>query len=117
MVADVALHLDNEKNPHAHVMLTTRGISPDGFGQKRRDWNDRTELLEWREGWANLANQHLAQAGHDIRIDHRTLEAQGIDLLHSAMRSALDFATRYWRTVGCRRSSKEPSSMSPAREI
>jgi len=81
MVADVALHLDNEKNPHAHVMLTTRGISSDGFGQKRRDWNARTELLEWREGWANLANQHLAQAGHDIRIDHRTLEAQGIDLV------------------------------------
>jgi Ti-type conjugative transfer relaxase TraA len=81
MVADVALHLDNEKNPHAHVMLTTRGISPDGFGQKRRDWNARTELLEWREGWANMANQHLAQAGLDIRIDHRTLEAQGIDLV------------------------------------
>jgi Ti-type conjugative transfer relaxase TraA len=81
MVADVALHLDNEKNPHAHVMLTTRGISPDGFRQKRRDWNARTELLEWREGWANLANQHLAQAGLDIRIDHRTLEAQGIDLV------------------------------------
>jgi len=81
MVADVALHLDNDKNPHAHVMLTTRGISSDGFGQKRRDWNARTELLEWREGWANLANQHLAQAGHDIRIDHRTLEAQGIDLV------------------------------------
>ena len=81
MVADVALHLDNEKNPHGHVMLTTRNISPAGFGQKRRDWNARTELLEWREGWANLANQHLAQAGHDIRIDHRSLEAQGIDLV------------------------------------
>jgi Ti-type conjugative transfer relaxase TraA len=81
MVADVALHLDNEKNPHAHVMLTTRSISPDGFGLKRRDWNARTELLSWREGWANTANEHLARAGLDIRIDHRTLEAQGIDLV------------------------------------
>jgi len=81
MVADVALHLDNDKNPHAHVMLTTRGISPDGFGPKRRDWNARTELLAWRADWANTANEHLAQAGLDIRIDHRTLEAQGIDLL------------------------------------
>jgi len=81
MVADVSLHLDNEKNPHAHVMLTTRNISPDGFGQKRRDWNARTELLDWREGWANMANHHLAQAGLDIRIDHRSLEAQGIDLV------------------------------------
>lgn len=81
MVADVALHLDNDKNPHAHVMLTTRDIGPGGFGQKRRDWNARTELLAWREGWANTANQHLAQAGLDIRIDHRTLEAQGLDLV------------------------------------
>jgi Ti-type conjugative transfer relaxase TraA len=80
MVADVSLHLDNEKNPHAHVMLTTRSISPDGFGLKQRDWNARTELLSWREGWANTANEHLARAGLDIRIDHRTLEAQGIDL-------------------------------------
>jgi Ti-type conjugative transfer relaxase TraA len=81
MIADVSLHLDNEKNPHGHVMLSTRNITPDGFGQKRRDWNARTELINWRESWANTANQHLAQAGLDIRIDHRTLEAQGIDLV------------------------------------
>ena len=81
MVADVALHLDNETNPHAHVMLTMRSIGPEGFGQKRRDWNTRTELVAWREAWANTANEHLAKADLDIRIDHRSLEAQGIDLV------------------------------------
>ena len=81
MVADVALHLDNPDNPHAHILLTTRDITPNGFGAKRRDWNARSELLEWRIAWADTANQHLARAGLDIHIDHRTLEAQGIDLL------------------------------------
>jgi ATP-dependent exoDNAse (exonuclease V) alpha subunit len=34
----------------------------------------------WREAWAEVANKHLFLHGHDIRIDHRTLDAQGIDL-------------------------------------
>lgn len=80
MVADVALHRDNLENPHAHLLLSTRQLTPEGFGAKRRDWNDRAELLKWREQWAEVANEHLARAG-EIRIDHRTLEAQGIDLV------------------------------------
>lgn len=81
MVADVALHLDNAENPHGHILLTTRNLTSTGFGLKRRDWNARTELMEWREAWAGTANRHLAHAGLDIRIDHRTLEAQRIDLV------------------------------------
>jgi ATP-dependent exoDNAse (exonuclease V) alpha subunit len=81
MVADLAMHLDNPDNPHAHVLLATRQITPEGFGAKRRDWNVRSELMQWRAAWAETANQHLARAGLDIRIDHRTLEAQGIDLV------------------------------------
>ena len=81
MVADIALHRDNAENPHAHVLLTTRELTPEGFGAKQREWNARTELIKWREQWAEVANEHLLQAGHEIRIDHRTLEAQGIDLV------------------------------------
>lgn len=81
MVVDLALHRDNPENPHAHLLLTTREIGADGFGAKRRDWNDRAELMKWREQWAEVANEHLVRAGLDIRIDHRTLAAQGIDLV------------------------------------
>jgi len=81
MVADFAIHRDNPENPHAHLMLTTRSLTETGFGLKRRDWNAKTELVAWRAQWAELANEHLARAGLDIRIDHRTLEAQGIDLV------------------------------------
>ena len=80
MVVDLAVHRDNPDNPHAHLLLTTRQIGPDGFGAKRRDWNDRAQLEQWREAWATLTNEHLLRAGHDVRIDHRTLEAQGSEL-------------------------------------
>jgi Ti-type conjugative transfer relaxase TraA len=84
MIADLNVHwdvgADGIAKPHAHVMLTMREVGEDGFGKKNRDWN-RTELLEkWRERWAEHANQRLAELDIDARIDHRSLEAQGIDL-------------------------------------
>ena len=80
MVADFSVHEDDPNNPHAHVLLTMREVTPEGFGPKARSWNAKADLLQWRESWAETANKHLAQAGHAIRIDHRTLEAQNIEL-------------------------------------
>jgi Ti-type conjugative transfer relaxase TraA len=80
MVVDLAVHRDNAENPHAHLLMTTRGLSGDGFGRKQRSWNERSQLLGWRESWAETANEHLLRADHEIRIDHRSLDAQGIDL-------------------------------------
>ncbi|WP_186401988.1 Ti-type conjugative transfer relaxase TraA [Sphingopyxis sp. P1IMeth2] len=89
MIADLNVHwdigVDGLAKPHAHVMLTMREIKigEDGsaeFGAKVRDWN-RTELLtHWREAWAEHVNERLASLDIDARVDHRTLEAQGIDL-------------------------------------
>jgi len=80
MVADIAIHepiaRDGECQPHAHVMLTTRQLSPEGFGGKAREWNDRAALEQWREGWAGHVNRALERAGHEQRVDHRSLEAQ-----------------------------------------
>jgi Ti-type conjugative transfer relaxase TraA len=89
MVADLNMHwdigADGLARPHAHVMLTMREIriGESGnaeFGAKVRDWN-RTELLtHWREAWADHVNERLAALDIDARVDHRTLEAQGIEL-------------------------------------
>ncbi|WP_425998229.1 Ti-type conjugative transfer relaxase TraA [Caulobacter sp. DWR1-3-2b1] len=84
MVADLNVHWDigpdGLAKPHAHVMLSMREVGEDGFGAKVRDWN-RTELVEhWREAWADHVNERLAQLDIDARIDHRSLEDQGIDL-------------------------------------
>jgi Ti-type conjugative transfer relaxase TraA len=79
MVADLNIHWD-QGNPHAHVMLTMRELTADGFGLKATEWNRRELLEEWRERWADLANQHLLRAGLDIRMDHRSYRDQGIEL-------------------------------------
>jgi len=84
MIADLNVHWDfaedGSPKPHAHVMLTMRSVDENGFGQKVRDWN-RTEMVErWRERWAEHVNERLAELDIDARIDHRSLEAQGIGL-------------------------------------
>ncbi len=81
MVADFSLHLDNPENPHAHILLTTRDLTADGFGQKNREWNDRAELMGWRRGWAEVTNEHLAAAGLGVRIDHRSYKEQRLGLI------------------------------------
>ncbi len=81
MVADVSLHFSNAHNPYAEVMLSTRKLELEGFGLKVREWSSRQLLYEWRESWAHHANRQLEDAGSSARIDHRSLEAQGIDRL------------------------------------
>ena len=81
MVADCAIHRDNPNNPHAHVLLTMRALSKNGFGLKERSWNAKPSLDIWRRGWEEVANRHLALAGVPVRIDHRTLKAQQLDLI------------------------------------
>ncbi len=81
MVADVAFHHLDGHNPHAHVLLTMRELLPDGtgFGNKQRAWNEWALVETWREQWASHANAALAKAGHDARIDHRSLAEQAND--------------------------------------
>ncbi|PNQ77775.1 Ti-type conjugative transfer relaxase TraA [Erythrobacter sp. SAORIC-644] len=84
MIADLNVHwdigADGLAKPHAHVMLSMREVGEDGFGKKVRDWN-RTELISaWRERWADHVNERLASLDIDARIDHRSLEAQRIEL-------------------------------------
>lgn len=78
MIADVAIHRDDANNPHAHVMLTMREIGPDGFGKKVREWNDRELVTTWREAWARDVNRIFEKANRPERIDHRSLQGQGI---------------------------------------
>ena len=84
MVADLNVHWDvgpdGLAKPHAHVMLSMREAGPEGFGKKVREWNSTELLSDWRERWAGHVNERLAELGIDARVDHRTLEAQGIDL-------------------------------------
>ncbi|MEW6844925.1 MobQ family relaxase [Klebsiella pneumoniae] len=94
IICDFVLHNDKDnKNPHAHVMITTREITPNGFGKKVRSWDEEKTLHEWRKQWAKVQNQHLKNAGLKSRVSHRTLEEQKnimIDLAKKA-EDAKDF--------------------------
>ncbi|EGQ6875962.1 MobA/MobL family protein [Escherichia coli] len=84
MIADIAFHDLNGKNPHAHVMLTLKTITAAGFGKKDRSWNDKKIMIQWRESWATMSNSYLEAAGCEERIDHRSLRTQCADALTQA---------------------------------
>jgi hypothetical protein len=105
MVADIALHAPgregDERNHHAHILLTTREVDADGFTTKNRDWN-KVEVLEgWREAWARNSNAALERAGLEDRVDHRTLVAQRDEALElaSAARERGDEGAELHETV------------------
>jgi ATP-dependent exoDNAse (exonuclease V) alpha subunit len=95
VAVDLAVHEPrpdgDPRNFHAHLLTTTREVTPTGLGAKtgldlsgterrRRGLPDsRQEFVVLRERWATLTNEALKEAHVDARIDHRSLAAQGID--------------------------------------
>ena len=88
---------DNNKNFHAHILTTTRkAIFANGelvlteksylelSDKKLRQLGKKTgkeQITSLRKLNADVSNKHLAKNGFDERVDHRTLDAQGIDRL------------------------------------
>lgn len=96
-------------NPHFHFLCPIRPMNPDGtwgFKQHRvyrldedgkrirdqngkflfdavptTDWGAPETLEYWRKAWADVCNAKFAEKGLDVRIDHRSYERQGLDLL------------------------------------
>ncbi len=66
-------------NVYAQILLTTRTIKSDGFGQKNRQWNQKNLIEKWRIQWELYANKALEKAGRKERIDRRSLKSQGLE--------------------------------------
>jgi ATP-dependent exoDNAse (exonuclease V) alpha subunit len=95
VAVDLAVHAprpgSDPRHFHAHLLMTTREVTPLGLGAKagldlsarerrRRELPDhRREFVNVRERWATLTNQALRDAHLDARVDHRSLAAQGIN--------------------------------------
>src|SRR3546814_4271643 len=54
--------------PHAHILLTTREIGPEGFGAKVKTWGQKRQLFRWRKAWAEAWNEMLVDAGRPERV-------------------------------------------------
>ena len=90
-IADVAIHQPSgggdQRNHHAHILLSTRRLGPEGFTDKTRELDDYSSgpkwVHKWRERYAQLQNRYLQQAGCEVRVDHRSYQNQGVDVLPS----------------------------------
>ena len=84
VAADVAIHAPHregdQRNWHAHVLTTTRELTAEGLTDKTRALDAKqtrgAEVTHMRERWATLQNRALERAGHEARVDHRSLQAQ-----------------------------------------
>jgi len=87
VAVDFAIHApdrhSDDRNYHAHLLMTTRRIGPGGFGAKTRELDDYTtgprEIEAVRAVWERIGNRVLEEAGLDIRIDCRSYADQGVD--------------------------------------
>jgi hypothetical protein len=72
----------DERNYHAHILMSTRKLSPEGFTEKTRELDQKYsgEIDYWREHFADLCNNHLERAGSSARVDHRSYKDQDKDL-------------------------------------
>lgn len=89
LAADIAIHeahrQGDERNHHAHVLLTLRRIEEDGWAKaKERGYEIDKEkraaqIVAEREIWAEHQNRALERAGIEARVDHRSLAERGFD--------------------------------------
>ena len=91
---DTTIHLPrpgaDERHHHAHLLMTTREVTPEGLGRRttlelsgmerytRRLGSYKDEFVSVRERWAQLNNEALRDAGLEARVDHRGYKARGI---------------------------------------
>lgn len=110
VAVDIAIHAPSkdgdQRNVHAHLMMTTRKLGAEGFGEKTRLLDENRPQLQrdedgnpvldadgkkrytpargpqevqWmREEWAGIENTFLRDRGLET-VDHRSLKEQGSD--------------------------------------
>jgi MobA/MobL family len=95
VAVDLAVHAPrpegDPRNFHAHLLATTREVTPEGLGPKtgldmaggtRSELGlppSREEFRTLRARWSELTNEALQAANSEARVDHRSLQARGID--------------------------------------
>lgn len=96
VAVDFAIHSPHGKtdirNHHAHIMMTTRKVGSKDFGEKS-DLElenkklqalglptSHEQLRDIRIGWEQRTNEHLARAGLEIRVDHRSHQERGLEI-------------------------------------
>ncbi len=93
---DVAIHSPHGetdvRNHHAHLLMTVRAVGSEGFLDKtsierENKWllsqglpTSSMQMREIRQSWEQVANERLAAAGLDVRVDHRSHQERGLEI-------------------------------------
>jgi len=96
VAVDFAIHSPHGhtdiRNHHAHIVMTTRKVGPEGLGEKSDLELENKKLValglpttheqlrDIRISWEERANEHLARAGLEIQIDHRSHQECGLEI-------------------------------------
>ena len=75
---------ENERNWHAHALITTRRFNKDGqdLGEKARDLNPtfyKGQVMEgdiWGEKWREVQNAYFQEKGYDLAVDENGIIPQ-----------------------------------------
>ena len=87
--------IEGGEQPHAHIMYSERTVdgidrdpeqyfkrynakNPERGGCRKDSAGTQERLQATRERWATIQNAHLERHGHAARVDHRSLEEQGV---------------------------------------
>lgn len=104
VAADIAIHEPSRggdnRNHHAHILITTRQLTEEGFTKKTRELDDRKsgEVDRWRERFAELQNESFKKNGVNETVDHRSLKDQSIEREPTQHLGVI--ATNYERRTG-----------------
>lgn len=96
VAVDFSIHSPHDegdvRNHHAHMMMTTRKVENAGLTvktllERENKWllanelpTSQMQMKDIRQAWELHANDALARAGHDVRIDHRSHRDRGLEI-------------------------------------
>lgn len=111
VVVLVAIHepsdRGDQRNHHVHLLMSAREIGPQGFGDRAgaefdaRGGRGADAVRDVREWVGRMINEHLAAAGVDIRVDHRSLRDQAkASAAAGDLRKAVEFSRLPTRHAG-----------------
>lgn len=110
MCADISIHDKGDKNPHVHLLLTTRSLDSNGEWMKKQqknylrdnngekiwdfkkqqyklgkslkfnNWDERERMEEWRKGWADICNLYFKEHNIPVEMTHMSYKRQNLDI-------------------------------------
>lgn len=94
VAADVSLHTPDrrgdDRNHHAHILMTTRRVTANGLGEKTRELDDRKtgQVDSIRQQWETMANRALERAGLEPTLSRESKQTRAVRAAHAELQAA-----------------------------